>query len=198
MKLKMHAAAIAIALAVPTASASAASPVKVTRFHLGMPIDPAPVVVLAGADADPKSLEQQQLNDAVAAQLAGIGFPREAGDSTAPLVATVSLKRTARDETSPNKPVTIGLGGGSYGSGVGGGLGIGFGIGKRPTRSFYDTELFVQIRRRSDGTALWEGRAQMTANVKSKEAQPEAAVNKLAAALFRGFPGESGRTITVK
>ncbi len=198
MKFMTHGAILAIALAIPLATATAASPVKVTRFHLNMPITPAPVSILPGPDVDPKSIEQQQVADAVAAQLATLGFVRDPSGDSAPLVATVSFKRTTRDETSPDKPVTIGLGGGSFGNGVGGGLGVGFGIGKRATRSFYTTELFVQLRRRSDGTAIWEGRALMEANAKSKEAQPGAAANKLASALFRGFPGESGRSITVK
>ena len=53
----------------------------------------------------------------------------------------------------------------------------------------------VRIKRRSDGTIFWEGRASTEARPGAPEAQPVAAVEKLAAALFQDFPGESGRTI---
>ncbi len=198
MRMLIRTTILAAALAAPLAAATAATPVRVTRFHLDVPISPAPVSIQPGADVDPKSIEQQQIADAVAAEFAVLGFTRETAEAAAPLVATVSFRRTSRDETSPDKPVSIGLGGGSYGGGFGGGIGVGFGIGKRPTRTFYATELFVQLRRRSDGTAIWEGRAQMEANARSKDAQPGAMANKMARALFRGFPGESGRTITVR
>ena len=60
------------------------------------------------------------------------------------------------------------------------------------------TELAVRIQRRSDATVAWEGRAQMEARANSPLAARAAAVNALAAALFRDFPGESGRTIRVR
>jgi hypothetical protein len=50
------------------------------------------------------------------------------------------------------------------------------------------SELAVRLQRRSDGTAIWEGRAQA----------PAMAPDRLARALFQGFPGESGRTIRVR
>jgi hypothetical protein len=60
------------------------------------------------------------------------------------------------------------------------------------------TLLEVAIRRRSDGTVFWEGRAVGEARTGSAEAARTAAVERLAEALFRDFPGESGRTISVK
>jgi hypothetical protein len=60
------------------------------------------------------------------------------------------------------------------------------------------TDLTVQIRRRSDATVIWEGHAQTNASGEAPEAQASAAAAKLSHALFLGFPGESGRTITVK
>lgn len=60
------------------------------------------------------------------------------------------------------------------------------------------TELRVRIQRRSDATAAWEGRAQAEARAGSPAAARAAAVNALAEALFRDFPGESGRTIRVR
>ncbi len=195
------AATLAMAMMAPDIAGvgiAAAAPVKVTRFHLGTPIAPGAVSIQPGTGSDPQSLEQQQFANAVAAELTRFGFAPAAADAPAPLVATVRFTRTTRDETAARPPISIGLGGGSYGGGVGGGLGVGFGIGKRATRTFYTTELFVQLRQRSDGAAIWEGRAVMEVNAKAKDAQPGVMSEKLARALFRGFPGDSGRTITVR
>ena len=60
------------------------------------------------------------------------------------------------------------------------------------------TELRVRIQRRSDATVAWEGRAIAEARSDSPGAARAAAVDALAAALFRDFPGESGRTIRVR
>src|SRR3546814_13817749 len=60
------------------------------------------------------------------------------------------------------------------------------------------TELNVQIKRRADATVIWEGRAITEAKENAPAAQPGMAAAKLAGALFKDFPGVSGRTITVK
>jgi hypothetical protein len=44
---------------------------------------------------------------------------------------------------------------------------------------------------------VWEGRAETQAPANAPAAQPGLAADKLASALFKDFPGESGRTITV-
>ncbi len=197
MRLTTHAAIIAIALAVPATSALA-TPVKVTRFHLGTAITPAPISIQGGAGNDPQSLEQRQFAGAVAAELNRLGFTPEAADTPAPLLVTVTFSRQEENQTAARPPISIGLGGGSFGGGLGGGASVGFGVGKRATRTIYTTTLSVQLRQRSDGSAVWEGRAVMTGNAKAKDAQPGVMSQKMAQALFRGFPGESGRTITVK
>ena len=60
------------------------------------------------------------------------------------------------------------------------------------------TELRVRIQRRSDATVAWEGRAQTETRTAASGAARAAAVDALARALFRDFPGESGRTIRVR
>ena len=57
-------------------------------------------------------------------------------------------------------------------------------------------QLSVQLKRRSDGSIVWEGRAREP--IAAGAAVPPATVSRLAAAMFRDFPGESGRTIQVK
>jgi hypothetical protein len=93
--------------------------------------------------------------------------------------------------------VTIGIGGGTGGwhSGVGGGAS--FGVGGGP-REVVGTLLDVRIKRRSDGTVFWQGQASIEQPAASADAQPAVTVEKLAAALFRDFPGESGRTIRLR
>ena len=53
-------------------------------------------------------------------------------------------------------------------------------------------ELNVRIQRRSDATVLWEGRAS------AMVADYGAAIDRLVPAVFRDFPGESGRTIRTR
>ena len=60
------------------------------------------------------------------------------------------------------------------------------------------SQLSVRIQRRSDATVAWEGRAQTEARANTPLASRAAAADRLAAALFRDFPGESGRTISVR
>jgi hypothetical protein len=54
------------------------------------------------------------------------------------------------------------------------------------------------IKPAAGGTALWEGRARFAASTNSDYAESQAAAAKLAAALFGGFPGQSGETIEVR
>ena len=60
------------------------------------------------------------------------------------------------------------------------------------------TELHVGLRRRSEGSMIWEGRAQLEARTGAALAERGAAVDRLATALFQDFPGESNRTIRVR
>ena len=90
----------------------------------------------------------------------------------------------------------MGVGGstGSYGSGVG--LGIGINLGGRPKDKIV-TELSVRITKRQGDQVVWEGRASVEAKHGSPASQPGLAAAKLAEALFKDFPGESGTTIRV-
>lgn len=179
-----------------------ATPVKVTRFHLNAPLDRSGVIVAANpALSNIAALEADLYAAAIREALAGQGFAPTA-DAAAPLYASFTVGRTIREIEPARPPVTIGIGGGSFGGGVGGGVGggasVAFGVGKKRAREAYVTELGVQIRRGAAGEIVWEGRAVTEADTRSPEAQPPATARKLAQALFRGFPGESGRTISVK
>ena len=173
-------------------------PIDVTRYHLGQPITERTTVAIepieAGATVSP---EYQLYADAVRFELERLGYVKGGNDMASGYIAAVGFKRMSRGAYREPSPVSIGLGGGSYSGGrrggVGEGGGLSFGIGGK-TREVYVSELSVQLRRRSDNTTIWEGRA-VTQSVGD---QPVETAARLAGALFKGFPGESGVTITVK
>lgn len=169
---------------------------RVTRFHLNQPIARGDITVEPEASADRGSPEFQTYANIVGAELARLGFHEVAGLARSEQVAVVQVDRSFFDGP-PRSAFSIGIGGGSYGyrGGVGGGVSVP--IQGRPTQNVA-TRLKVLIKRRSDSSAIWEGRAETAQRFGSPGAQPAEAVAKLASALFRGFPGESGRTISVK
>jgi hypothetical protein len=59
------------------------------------------------------------------------------------------------------------------------------------------TSLNVRILRTGDRLVIWEGRAVQRGALNSPAAQPGIASSKLAAALFKDFPGTNGETVTV-
>ena len=174
-------------------------PVNVTRYHLGQPLtERTSVAIEPMSGAAQISPEYQVYADAVRGELVRLGYVQGADSTQSGYIAALSFNRVSRGMYKERPPVTIGLGGGSYGGGRrGGGVGVGgdvsFGIGGK-TREVFGTELWVQLRRRSDNSTVWEGKA-VTEAVSD---QPGVTANRLAAALFKGFPGESGVTITVK
>lgn len=181
----MRPALILFAAALAT-GAHAAPPVQVTRFSASSDIAPGTV----RPEAPEPSLEQRSYEDAVGRELARLGF----GPDDAPRYTyVVEVTREVRTRPARRSPFTIGIGGGTGGYGGGVGLGASFGVGGKRSGDVAVTRLFVQLRERDGGKAVWEGRAET-------ESRPSdnAVVDRLAAAMFRGFPGESGKTITVK
>lgn len=178
------------------------APVEVTRFHLGAQLERGSLKVEPVPGYAMSPLEFQTYADAVQAEALRSGFTA-AGTLDAQYVAAVGFRRDVREGPPRSSGVSVGLGGGGYsggyrGGGVGLGGGISFPIGKRRTHDVQVTVLDVTIRRRTDGTTIWEGHAITSAEVTAPDATAPAVARKLAVALFRGFPGESGRTITVK
>ncbi|MBV9882085.1 MAG: DUF4136 domain-containing protein [Sphingomonadaceae bacterium] len=173
---------------------------SVTRFHLGQPIARGPIAVEAADPRDTNGLEFAQISASVARELTRLGWtvvPNNASEQ----VAMVSLTQQARP-AARRSGVTIGIGGGTASYGRHGGVGVGGGVeipvgGAGPTL-VVGSQLSVRIQRRSDATVAWEGRAQMEARGGSPLATRAGAADRLAAALFRDFPGESGRTIRVR
>lgn len=174
---------------------------EVTRFHLGQQIARGPIAVEPFEPADANSLEFRSYAGSVERQLRQLGWTVVNTVGQSEQVALIDVDQGSREALARSgSSVSVGVGGstGGWRSGVGGGIGIGIPLGGGGARDVIGTMLQVSIKRRSDGTVFWEGRATTEAREGSPEAQRTVAVEKLAEALFRDFPGESGRTIRVR
>lgn len=179
--------------------ATSTGPIDVTRFHTDQVARQGSVAIVAGNPADANSLEFRTTANAVSAALVRNGFTPAGQSSAHPQVeAVVDLAReTLSPAAARRSPVSVGVGGstGSYGSGLG--LGIGIDLSGKP-KPVIATRMRVQLRRAGSNDVFWEGRAETYAKEGSPAAQPGIAAGRLADALFQGFPGQSGETITVK
>ncbi len=179
--------------------ATSTGPIDVTRFHTQQVARQGTVMVVPGNPADANSLEFRTTANAVSAALARNGFsPADTAAGRPQFEAVVDVMReTLSPAAARRSPVSVGVGGstGSYGSGLG--LGIGIDLSGKP-KPIVATRMRVQLRRTGSTDVFWEGRAETQAKEGSPAAQPGIAAGRLADALFQGFPGQSGETITVK
>lgn len=171
--------------------AASIPPVQVTRFHLGNEIARAPVAPVIVES----SLERAAYDAAVARELAALGFA--AGGAEARYTFSSEVTRDVRAAAPKRSPISIGVGGGTGGYGGGVGAGVSFGLGGNKSNEITATRLSVQLRERGGAGVVWEGRAETEAPTNAPASQPGLAADKLAKALFKDFPGESGRTISV-
>lgn len=198
--LRACAIAMAASLAACTTSpfGGGPAPVDVTRFHLNQPIARGQIAVEPVDVADRNTLEFTQYRMAVERQLARLGWNVVSGTTNSEQIALIDVEQGSRAALAQRSPISIGIGGSTGGWGSGVGAGINFGLGGGGSRELVGTMLEVSIRRRSDSSVFWEGRAQTEARAGTPEANPRVAVERLAEALFLDFPGESGRTISVR
>jgi hypothetical protein len=178
-------------------------PTEVIRYHLGTPIARGTIAVQPLSGPATPSLEFQNYAAAVQGELARVGYAPAAPGATPDFIATVDFQRANRVGPPRRSPFSIGLGGGGYtggyrGGGVGLGGGISFPIGRSRPNAVVMSQLSVTIKRRADQSPVWEGHAQGISDARAPGASTTGLAHKLAAALFTGFPGESGRTIEVK
>jgi len=174
---------------------------SVTRFHLGQQIARGPIAVEPADPADANSLEFNQIAAAVERELARLGWEVDERRGDTEQVAVVRIDQAARQgRRGGGFSVGVGVGGASFGrrSAVGGSVGATVPVSGYRRGQLVATLLSVRIQRRSDATVAWEGRAELEAPAGSPDASRGAAADRLAAALFRDFPGESGRTIRVR
>ena len=190
MKLRPF-SALLLPLAALGACATPMSPVDVTRFHLGQ-VSERGTVAIEPAPGGVGGMEFAMYERAVGQELARLGWAPVDGVGQSLYVAVLDVRSGTR-ERAQGSPVSIGVGGGTggFGSGVGGGISFGLGGGNRLE---VGTQISLQLKRRSDQTVVWEGRARGSAS----ERDSGLLAQRLATALFRDFPGESGRTISVR
>ncbi len=193
-------------LAFPLAAAMAlggcvapTGPVEVTRFHAAdiSPLGKGTIAIEPAPGQDGSSLEWKAYQAAIERQLLLLGYSNGPAGGASGQVAQLRLSRESYRPEQSGSPVSVGVGGstGTYGSGMG--VGIGINLTPRPAEQVR-TELAVIIRDRSSGLALWEGRANFTVASSSPLAATPLGAAKMAEALFKGFPGQSGETIEVK
>jgi hypothetical protein len=159
--------------------------VDVARFHLGEPVARAQIAIEPFDKADGNRPEFPAYAAAVARELSRLGWTVVPSSTQSEQIALIDLEQGSREAIAALSAARIGRG-------VSGTVPAG------TSANITATLLEVAIRRRSDGTVFWEGRAVDEAATGGAQAARTAAVERLAAALFRDFPGESGRTIRVR
>ena len=150
-----------------------------TRVHLGQPVARGLVAVEAFDAADANMPEFGSYAAAVAAQLSRLGWTVVTSAGQGEQIALVDVEQGSRSALA------------------GRGMRSGAGAAPAEAASASDAQavmLEVSIKRRSDGSVIWEGRALSEAGASDRTA----AVQRLSEALFRDFPGESGRTIRTR
>jgi hypothetical protein len=174
-------------------------PVEVTRFHVpNVPLARGTVQVEPAPGEDGSSIEFRTYAAAVARELTRVGYGEALpGGPASNHVAVLAIDRQTMIPERRRSPVSVGVGGGtgSFGSGLGVGLGINL-AGSPPEQ--VGTEMSVTIRDRATGQSVWEGRATFAVRADAPQAQTAIGAAKMAQALFKGFPGESGETIVVE
>jgi hypothetical protein len=174
-------------------------PVEVTRFHVAnAPLARGSVQVEPAPGEDGSSIEFRTYAAAVARELTRVGYGEALpGGPASNHVAVLSVDRQTMVPERRGSPVSVGVGGGTgtFGSGLGVGLGINL---SGPPPEQVGTEMSVTIRDRATGQSVWEGRATFAVRADAPQAQTAIGAAKMAQALFKGFPGESGETIVVE
>jgi hypothetical protein len=172
---------LALSLAACTTGAGGGSDgggIDITRMHLGQPVARGPIAVEAFEPADANSAEFATYAQSVQRQLTRLGWTVAATRGQTEQVALIDVEQGTR--------------GALQGRGMRIGAGAAPAVGGSPNASA--TMLEVSIKRRSDGSVVWEGRALADDGGSDRTAL----VERLSQALFQDFPGESGRTIRAR
>ena len=192
-----------VVTAVALAGCATQRTAEVTRFHLNQPI-PSDAISLAPAiRSEAASLEYRAFADAVMRELAAVGFRPVGDDGRSAYEAILTVEQTTRPSGRERRSsVSFGFGlggGGGYRSGVSGGVGVGttVPVGRARQDFVRVNQLSLQIKRRSDSTIVWEGRASEAIDERDPGSALADSVPRLARALLAGFPGPAGTTVRV-
>lgn len=199
MQSRIATVAIACGLAVAALPAAAAErfEASVTRFHTNPPPKGSTVWVEPPEGAPP-TLEQKTNLDAVTGALKEAGFVIADAREGAAFIAVPGYGQQLREAPPKRSPVTIGIGGGSYGRSGGVSLGTSFGIGGKKHGEIATNSLALQLKSAADDKAVWEGRAQSEAYSDGKYGPLSSAIPALARALLADYPGAAGKTVRYK
>ena len=158
-----------------TTSDSSGAGIEVTRMHLGQPVAKGQIAIEAFEPASANMPEFASHSASVQRQLARLGWTVVNTLGQSEQVALIDVEQGSRGVLQ----------------GRGMRIGVGAGAGAADAMA---TMLEVRIKRRSDGSVIWEGRALANDGGSDRAA----IVERLSNALFRDFPGESGRTIRTR
>ena len=192
------------ALTVLAGCTTGPSGTDVTRFHLGQPIARGAIAVVPANPNMANDLEFRTYAEAVGNELRAQNFtPVYGNDQSSPYVGVITIEQVDRPGATHRTGVSIGfgLGGASFGrrSGFGGGAGVQVPVGGH-TRTDYTrvNTLGLQIKRRSDSSIVWEGRATAARDDRNPSAQLPSAIPELAHDLLADFPGPANQTVHYK
>jgi hypothetical protein len=180
----LSASALLVAAALPGCSTigsgkEAQGGTEVTRVHLGQPMARGRIAIEAFDSADANMPEFGSYAAAVGSQLSRLGWTVVASPGQGEQVALVDVEQGSRGSLQ-GRSMRTGAAAAPAAAGT--------------ASNAQAVMLEVSIKRRSDGSVIWEGRALADAGASGRTA----AVQRLSQALFRDFPGESGRTISTR
>ena len=198
MSLRPFVLATVAALSLAACATGGSNRAEVTRFHLNQPIARGTIQLVPQQSWTAGQLEFRSVADSIAPALAAQGFQPVVPPASADLIGIVDFSQGVRQGSGRGSGFSIGIGGGSFGRHGGIGGGVTLPIGQAKPNDIVVSTLALQIKRRSDGSVVWEGRASGEGRSGSADASPSAIAPRLAAALLAGFPGASGQTVRVQ
>ncbi len=184
---------VPLALALLIAGCVTPPATEVTRFHLGQPIPSDTIMLVPGPGVDASSLEFRSQAAVVARDLDAVGL-HPAADGNSGYIGTLKIEQSSRAGSPTSSPFRVGIGATS--GAVGGGVSVP--VGAARSGEVRTNFLALQIRRRSDGSMVWEGRAVQDIAADAPASALNAALPALSKALFSDFPGPSGQTVRMK
>jgi hypothetical protein len=190
---------VAVGVSLVLAGCASTPTAEVTRFHLGGPIPADSIRIVDSPDPGPTSalpLEFRSHAALVAGDLTRAGFRVQDEGPTA-YIAILNVEQTTRAGNIQSSPVRIGIGGGSFSGNGGFSGGVSMPVGQPRRNDLRVNMVSLRIRRQSDKTAVWEGRAIQEIPARDQGSSLSAAVPALSRALLANFPGESGVVVAV-
>jgi hypothetical protein len=209
MRIKKLAAATLLGIAALGLSACATGlRTEVSRFQAMPAPQGQSFYIMPMNPADQGGLEFSGYAEQVSQNLQAIGYTRAPSLNQATLVVNVGYGVSDPQTEIVSYPSHFGYGYPGYGGrwGYGRGWGRGYYMGWNDpfwygggfyndvrTYTYYITQLDLNIRRKVDNIALFEGKAM----ARSRSSAPNKTVPSLVEAMFTGFPGNSGETVKI-